>query len=172
MISLILVRSLPGEEVKVTDKNRAIGYWGKLHMDNLSFDTIERAQGYVRLPLGTYQLQMFKSSNLGKVLRPLTDNGKDLAGKKNKIRIHAGSIPSHVEGCIAPGYRNPVGNGLPMLGSRVIMDWILLNCGDWEDKKIVGTLFVIEEYAVPDAKHLRLLEPDWKFSAHSVLRGL
>lgn len=172
MISLILVRNTSGQEVKVKDSKGAEGYWSKLHMDNLSFDALERAQGYVRLPLGTYQLQMYQSSKLGRVLRPLLDNGKELAGKKNKIRIHSGSIPSHIEGCIAPGYRNPVGNGLPMMGSRVIMNWILLNSGDWKDRKIVGVLFVIEDYSVPDRKHLHLLEPNYSRFSHSVLKGL
>jgi hypothetical protein len=124
----------------------------------------------------SFQVAMFchgldgDSLTLGRVLRPLREDGKEFAGKKNKIRIHSGSIPCHVEGCIAPGYRNPVGNGLPMIGSRVTMNWILINCGDWKDGKIVGVLFVIEDYSVPDAKHLRLREPNCQFSTHSVLK--
>jgi hypothetical protein len=47
-----------------------------LRIDNLSFDVLERAQGYgyVRLPIGTYQLQMYQS-RLGGVLPSLLDNG-------------------------------------------------------------------------------------------------
>jgi len=57
-------------EKKVIDANKAEGYLGKMFMDGLEFDALERAQNYVRLPLGVYQLQMYQSSKLGRVLRP------------------------------------------------------------------------------------------------------
>jgi hypothetical protein len=175
MVNLFLVRNLPGMEKTVIDANKATGYLGKMFMDGLEFDTLERAQNYVRLPVGVYQLQMYQSSKLGQVLRPLTSDGKELSGKKNKIRIHAASIPSHLQGCIAPGYRNSKNSGLPFQGSRTILNMILLACGRWENLKIVGSLFVIEDYTPPNIKYAaHLLEPEAlsRFSIHNLLKSL
>ena len=156
----------------MTDKNKAVGYWGKMYFKGIEFDTLERAQGYVRLPLGAYDLQMYQSKKLGQVLRPLKD-GKELAGKKSKIRIHAASLPSHIEGCIAPGHRSPRGSGIPMSGSRTAMTLLLLSSGSWENLKIVGSLFVIEDYTPPNERYTtHLLADNDAFSLSGLLRGL
>lgn len=173
MTMLFLVRQPAGREPVVTDGQKNQGYLGKMYLNDMVFDTIERAQGYVRLPLGAYQIQMFQSPKLGRVLKVLDSSGKELAGKKNKIRIHAGSIPSHVEGCIAPGMRSASKNGLPLLGSRVAMDMILLACGDWQNGKTVGSLLVIEDHTPPNPKGtVHLLDMADTFSLHSLLKGL
>lgn len=171
MIQLFLVRQSGQREPKVTDARGAEGYLGTMYLNGMRFDTIERAQGFVRLPIGAYQLQMYASARLGHVLRPLTLEGHELAGKKNKIRIHAGSIPSHVHGCIAPGFRSA--SGLPLHGSRTAMETILIACGEWQDRKLVGSLFVIQDYVPPTTAHTaHLLGAGDKLSLHGMLGGL
>jgi hypothetical protein len=173
MVDLFLVRQPETREASVADAKGSQGYLSKLYLNDMILDAVERAQGYVRLPIGAYQLQMYRSSKHGNILRPLTPDGHELTGKKNKIRIHPGSIPSHVEGCIAPGFRSSGENGLPLHGSRTAFECILAACGEWQDRKIVGNLFVLRSHMPPTyALSGHLLDSTQRLSLGSVLPGL
>jgi hypothetical protein len=49
---------------------------------------------------------------------------------------------------------------------------ILMACGDWQDRKIVGSLFVIHDYVPPTAKHTAHLLDQGALSLHSMIKGL
>ena len=62
---------------------------------------VERRDGYVRLPEGTFTLKMEFSPTYGrKQFRVL---GHKVKGGTAPILVHSGNYPEDVEGCIAPG---------------------------------------------------------------------
>jgi hypothetical protein len=131
-----------GKEIK-TDKT-AHGLVGTLWVGGYAFDTLERMDGYVCLKPGEYTMSsMYDEAHTGGthgiVVNPWL--GKTAEGNKQlrNILIHKGSVPSHFEGCIGPGFLEA--NQLTY--SRESMEIIWEQCGGRDRKKsIIVTLRV------------------------------
>ena len=119
---------------------KAVGRWGTLTVDGTkTFDTIERAGGYVSLPPGEYVCEMYIAPSLlkkkimkGRCLWPRGHNVRNNRGKLAGILIHKGRYPHDVVGCIAVGTKYNWGR---MHKSEEAMNYIFLQMGGWSLRK-------------------------------------
>jgi len=134
-----------GKEIKTA--KTAHGLVGTLWVGGYAFDTLERMDGYVHLKPGEYTMSsMYDEAETGGthglVVNPWL--GKTAEGNKQlrNILIHKGSVPSHFEGCIGPGFLEA--NQLTY--SKESMEIIWDQCGGKDRKKsIIVTLRVSGE---------------------------
>lgn len=108
-------------EKKATLSKRAHGLVGEMWVHGLCFDTIERMDGYVHLKGGQDYIA-------GLYWHP----GKDcyvinpwFKGKTAEILVHKAGVPSHLKGCIAPGFLE----GKKLTLSHWSMEIIWEQCG-------------------------------------------
>jgi Family of unknown function (DUF5675) len=101
-----------GTEIVKEADTTAVAVRGTLTVRNQTFDTIERAGGYVHLSPSTtaYLCYMEESPTHNKrhQIRPV----HTIHNSQNKlasILIHAGNKPSHFVGCIGVGQKSPGG---------------------------------------------------------------
>jgi len=107
-----------------------------LHVDHVTYDTIERMDGTVWLRPGVYKAAMELSvdeRNPGRrQIRPVHSQRNN----KNRIcnfLIHASAPPHFLEGCVAPGYESARG----LEASRQSLETIFLSLGGFEPGKQV-----------------------------------
>lgn len=89
--------------------NAATGKRGKLTVGGKTFDTIERADGYVSLPAGTYTCKTGRRGSNNKPCIQIWHNVKTKSGSTAGIVVHAANWPQHLQGCIAPGKKTSGG---------------------------------------------------------------
>ncbi|MEM7135798.1 MAG: DUF5675 family protein [Myxococcota bacterium] len=82
---------------------KATGRRGKLTVGGKPFYTIERADGYVSLPNGTYNCKTGRRGSNQKPCIQISHNVRNNRGDRAGIVIHAAKKPHHLQGCIAPG---------------------------------------------------------------------
>ncbi|MEM7436555.1 MAG: DUF5675 family protein [Myxococcota bacterium] len=82
---------------------KATGRRGKLTVGGKPFYTIERANGYVSLPNGTYNCKTGRRGSNQKPCIQISHNVRNSRGKRAGIVIHEAKKPHHLQGCIAPG---------------------------------------------------------------------
>lgn len=142
-----------GKQIK-TDRT-AHGLVGTLWVGGYAFDTLERMDGYVHMKPGDYPMSsMYDEAHTGGthgiVVNPWLGKTAEKNGQLRNILIHKGTVPSHFEGCIGPGFLEA--NKLTY--SRESMEIIWEQCGGKDRKKsIVVTLRV--EGEMPDFKNCR-----------------
>ncbi len=83
----------------------ATGEISELEVGGETLWAVERRDGYVTLPEGTYTVQMELSPTRQgrRQLRVLGHDKKTKQGEVARILIHAANTPDEVQGCIAPG---------------------------------------------------------------------
>lgn len=94
--------------MKFVDASKAEGIRGTLKVGAVTFETIERGNNYVALPAGEFLLTSTNDKTRGKVLivQPTGRYGHNVPTQRGGtagIMIHSAEIPSHLEGCLAPG---------------------------------------------------------------------
>jgi hypothetical protein len=105
----------------------AHGLVGELWVHGLCFDAIERMDGYVALDGGQDYpwSSMYWHKRLGCYVVNPWHKKKNKAGEHAQILIHKATVPSHLEGCIAPG----IFDGSKLTLSREAMEVIWEQCG-------------------------------------------
>jgi hypothetical protein len=90
----------------VEDANKAHGLVGELWVHGLCFESMERMDGYVCLDGGRDypNSSMYWHEKLGCYVVNPWHFKKTVSGAHAQILIHKAGIPSHLEGCIAPGF--------------------------------------------------------------------
>ncbi|MGE0422216.1 MAG: hypothetical protein AB7O88_08125 [Reyranellaceae bacterium] len=142
-----------GKQLK-TDKT-AHGLVGTLWVGGYAFDTLERMDGYVHMDPGVYAMSsMYDEAHTGGthglVVNPWLGKAAEGDKQRRNILIHRGSLPSHFEGCIGPGFLEA--NRLTY--SKEAMEILWDQCGGKDRKKsIVVTLRV--EGAMPALRNCR-----------------
>ncbi len=111
--------------------NGATGRKGTLSIKGQSFVSMERMDGYVFLPPGSYDAIL--ETKGGKTTDPpaifVYHNVLNSAGKKAGIFIHAARYPHHLEGCIAPGRSSDAKGTLQ--SAEALNDIFTLIAGKW-----------------------------------------
>lgn len=134
-----------GKEIKTA--KTAHGLVGTLWVGGYAFDTLERMDGYVHLKPGEYTMSsMYDEAETGGthglVVNPWLGKTAEVNKQLRNILIHKGSVPSHFEGCIGPGFLEA--NQLTY--SKELMEIIWDQCGGKDRKKsIIVTLRVSGE---------------------------
>ena len=132
--------------VKFFDAQKAEGIRGTLKVGNVSYETIERGNNYVLMPTGSFLLTMTNDKSRGRVMivQPTGRYGHNVPTQSNGvagIMIHSAEIPSHLEGCLAPGKRfDSTANELK--DSTAAMDAIFKYFGDFGETKLAGWIVV------------------------------
>jgi hypothetical protein len=127
------------EKTKKKTTITAHGLVGELWVHGLCFDAIERMDDYVCLDGGKeYISGMYWHERLGcYVINPWHE--KFVAGGRAEILVHKASVPSHLEGCVAPGFLD--GKKLTLSGQSMEVIWE--QCGGKSGvKKVTATLRV------------------------------
>jgi len=126
-------------EIPKSGDKRANGLVGEIRVHGLCFDAIERMDNYINLPGGRdYLASLYWDKKRGYVINPWF-SGKETSRFRN-ILVHRASKPSHLEGCIAPGF----------LASKVLkesnlsMEILWEQCGGKSGLKSVQAFFRIE----------------------------
>lgn len=138
----------------IETKKTAHGLVGTLWVGGYAFDTIERMDGYVHMKPGKYMMStMYDEAETGGthgiVVNPWLRKAEGNAQMRN-ILVHKGSVPSHFEGCIGPGFLEA--NKLTY--SKESMEIIWDQCGGKDRKKsIIVTFSVTGE--MPDIKNCK-----------------
>ncbi len=90
-----------------TDDGKACtahGLVGTVSVHGQTYDAIERMDGYVKMKAGTYpNSSMYVDAKRGKVLNPWLGPTSEANRQLVNILFHAGSAPSHFEGCVGLG---------------------------------------------------------------------
>lgn len=125
---VLRLEAYPGEVVSSLDrkKQKATGERGRLFVGDQVFHTIERLDGYKRLPPGKYDLEMayitFSTGVQDPALRVLGDYSE------GRIYIHKANYPHQIQGCVAVG-RTKLWRGVGR--SRQAMTRIFDALGGW-----------------------------------------
>jgi hypothetical protein len=110
----IVYRRSHQQVVLLNPKTQKISYGqrGTLEVRGHSFPTIERMDGYVRLPPGDYVCEHYEAPKNGRTLRPMNhgvisrDRSKKVGYEiEAAILIHAANRSYELSGCFAPGLR-------------------------------------------------------------------
>lgn len=138
--------TLKRTDVTFTDANNKQGLRGTLTVGNVSFETIERGDNYVKLPAGKFLLTMTKDPSRGEVLivQPDGKYGHKVptqAGGIAGIMVHVAETPSQLEGCLAPGKQFDVANK-KLLQGREAMNDIMTYFGGFGETKLAGWIVV------------------------------
>lgn len=128
------------------DGNKAEGIRGTLTVGAVTFETIERGNNYVRLPAGQFLLTSTKDKTRGNVLIVQHDgkyghNVPTQAGGIAGIMIHSAEIPSHLEGCLAPGKSFDAVTNTLQKSSEALND-IFIYFGGFGETKLAGWIVV------------------------------
>ena len=122
------------------------GLRGTLTVGNVTFETIERGENYVKLPTGRFLLTMTKDASRGEVFI-VQDTGKyghkvpTQVGGIAGIMIHVAETPSQLLGCLAPGKQfDSAANKL--LQGREAMNDIMTHFGGFGETKLAGWIVV------------------------------
>jgi hypothetical protein len=111
---------------QITVTKTAHGLVGEMWVHGLCFETIERMDGYVCLDGGKdYSAALFWHNNLDCYVIFPRHTKRTLSGQSAGIFVHKASFPSHLEGCIAPGFFE----GKTLTLSRYSMEVIWEQCG-------------------------------------------
>ena len=125
----------------------ATGELGFLVIGATVLHTVERRDGYVKLPNGIFECTMEQHSSKGKVFRVKAEGENGHNVKNNKgifsgILIHSANYPDQLAGCVAPGRTQIVGG---VGESKKAMEDVFVFCGGFgAGKKIwldVGDLW-------------------------------
>ncbi|MBX3498237.1 MAG: hypothetical protein KF889_02240 [Alphaproteobacteria bacterium] len=131
-----------GKEIRTS--KTAYGLVGTLWVGGYAFDTIERMHGYVHMKPGDYPMSsMYDEAHTngthGLVVNPWLGKTAQADPQQRNILIHKGSMPSHFEGCIGPGFLE----GGKLTYSQQAMEIIWEQCGGKDrTKSIIVTLRV------------------------------
>lgn len=122
------------------------GLRGTLTAGSISYETIERGDGYVKLPAGKFLLTMTNDSSRGQVFIVYHEgkyghNVPTLAGGSAGIMIHVADSPSQLEGCLAPGKQFDVATKKLLLGREAMND-IMTFFGGFKEKTLAGWIVV------------------------------
>ena len=106
----------------------ANGELGFLVIGELVLYTVERRDGYVKLPNGTFECTMEAHATKGNCFRVKAEgenghNVKNNQGNYSGILIHSANYPDQLAGCVAPGRSQIIG-------------------GVGESKKAMGDIFI------------------------------
>lgn len=132
--------------VKFVDANKAEGIRGTLTVGTVTFETIERGNNYVLMPAGSFLLTMTKDSSRGNVfiVQPTGKYGhnvKTLSQGNAGIMIHRAEIPSHLEGCLAPGKSFDAATNTLQQSTEAISE-ICTYFGGFGETKLAGWIVV------------------------------
>lgn len=114
----------------------AHGLVGEMWVHGLCFDAIERMDGYVHLKGGRDYIAglYWHEKKDCYVVNPWFN------GKTAEILVHKASVPSHLKGCIAPGFLE----GKKLTLSHYSMEIIWEQCGGKAGLKTVEATFRVE----------------------------
>ena len=132
--------------LKFFDSAKAEGIRGTLRVGAVTFETIERGNNYVQLPVGEFLLTSTKDKQRGKVLIVQPDgryghNVPTLRGGIAGIMIHQAELPSHLEGCLAPGKSFDITTNKLQKSSEALED-IFTYFGGFGETKLAGWIVV------------------------------
>jgi hypothetical protein len=124
----------------VDTKTTAHGLVGELWVHGLCFDAIERMDGYVCLDGGRDypNSAMYWHTRLDCYVVNPWHQKKNKDGKHAQILIHQASKPSHLEGCIGPGFFE--GTSLTLSAATMAVIWE--QCGGAPGEKSAKPLVV------------------------------
>jgi hypothetical protein len=134
----------------VFSKDKAQGLRGTLKIGEVSLETIERADGHLKLPNGEFLMTSYTDPDRGKVLGvqntgkyghnvPKWRDGK-IVGTAG-IMIHAADTPDDLTGCMAPG-RSFDSSTNTLLKSSEAMSDIFTYLGGFGETKLIGWIVV------------------------------
>lgn len=132
--------------IKFVDANKAEGIRGTLKVGAVTFETIERGNNYVLMPAGSYLLTSTNDKSKGNVFIVQPDgkyghNVPKQAGGLAGIMIHRAEIPSHLEGCLAPGKSFDATTNTLQKSSEAMTD-IFTYFGGFGETKLAGWIVV------------------------------
>jgi hypothetical protein len=127
----------------VADGKTCFGLVGTLSVGGFAFDTIERIGGgvtpFVNLKPKDYPMStMYWHPSKGRVINPY--KGPGASAQMNNILVHKGSVPSHFEGCIGPGFLESKGSKHHLSLSKESMEIIWEQCGGAPGVKPAGSV--------------------------------
>lgn len=149
----------------VSGSTPCYGLVGTLWIGGLAFDTLERfeldlkTKDYVHLPKGDYlRAVMYWHSGKKRVIHPWA--GKAPSQKQENILIHAGTKPSHFEGCLGVGFLEKAGSAQELRYDKESLELIWEQAGGvpgkqegWNASSPIVLFKVLN--AFPDRKALR-----------------
>lgn len=140
-------------------KNGATAERGYLVVKGVTYHTIERRDGYVTLPDGTYEIKMELSptkeynGSARKQFRIYGHGVTNSAGNVAALLIHLGNYPDQIQGCVAPG-KSLLSNGVN--NSAAAMEEIFTHCGGFAIGKKAD--LVVAKWVNPFDDMIRLVK--------------